>query len=340
MKITVRRLLCLVLTGLMTALCCPAAFAESGGSTAAPDYAEAGSWVSRPEQPVHGADTFFILPTVNMKDTEPGNEDITDEKKASRFVKTLGLEGGIVSESTDVYAPFYRQVTLGCYIQADGMIAPDYLIRADFAEYTDIAYGDIRNAWLYYMEHDNNGRPVVLFGYSQGSEMILRLLEEFGDTEAFKAVFVAAYVIGAQVDGSRLDAHPALKMAQGETDTGVIVSYNAVDARMEQTGEKEYAINPLNWRTDSTPAEKEQNLGFVTTDVTGKITEEVPAYCGATLDAESGRLVVTGAEDLDALYEASGTLFHKGDYHLYDLNFFYRNLQKNIADRVAAFSGS
>jgi pimeloyl-ACP methyl ester carboxylesterase len=305
-----------------------------------PDYTDASAWVALPETLRHDADTFFILPTVNMKNTEPGNEDIYNGRDASRFVKTFGMEKGIVEESTNVYAPYYRQSTIGCLMDEDGMIPSDWPRAAKSPEYEDLAYSDIRAAWLHYLDNWNDGRPVVLFGFSQGAQMALRLLTEFGADGALSDRLVAAYVIGMPIDESCLAGRPWLHMAQGEDDTGVIISFSAMDERADIAPVRQYAINPLNWRTDSTPASKEENLGFVTADTWGKITEEIPAYCGAYLDPDSGELVVTDGEALDELYEASGTLFPAGDYHLYDLNFFYRNLQKNIADRIESFIAS
>ena len=321
---------------------------SSGEAIPAPDYSNAESWVSLPSEVTHKADTFFILPTVNMKETTAGNEDIYDEKKALRFVKTFNMEKGIVDEATDVYAPYYRQTTLPCHLTDDGFLSDSFLPGTE--EYEEIAYNDVRAAWLYYAENCNQNRPVVLFGYSQGGEMLLRLLAEFGDGDILSDHLIAAYVIGASVDEDYLETHPYLHLAENETDTGVIVSYNAMDERAQKPDTKEFAINPLNWRTDSEPASHNENLGYTVVDTWGKITEEIPSFCGAYLDAESGRLIVTAVDDkatpplsarrqvLDAMYESTGNPpFAKGDYHMYDLNLFYRNLQKNVAARIESF---
>lgn len=66
--------------------------------------------------------------------------------------------------------------------------------------------------------------------------------------------------------------------------------------------------------------------------------QEIPGYCGAYLDEESGKLIVTDADNLDELYGTTGTVFPVGDYHQNDLNLFYRNLQKNVADRIQCFN--
>ena len=301
------------------------------------DYTLADSWFAKPETPTHDADVFMIMPTVNMHGLIPDNEDISNMRTALRFEKTFNMEKGIVSDFADVYAPYYQQATLGCYMDDAGNLIGGTTDDSKQTVYNDIAYEDVKNAWDYYWNNLNQGRPVVLFGYSQGAYMVLRLLSDVGQDEAFSEKLVAAYAIGASVDEAFIADHPYLKMAEGETDTGVIVSYNAIDERAEKPAEKELSINPLNWKTDGTPAEKEENLGFVSVNTYGEIVEEIPEYCGAYLD-NSGKLIITDADNLDELYGADNGFFPQGDYHMYNLAFFYRNLQENAEARIEAFS--
>lgn len=58
-----------------------------------------------------------------------------------------------------------------------------------------------------------------------------------------------------------LSEHTYLKAAKSKKDTGVIISFNAVDERMEYNGVKEVSINPLNWKTTSKKADKSLNKG-------------------------------------------------------------------------------
>ena len=67
------------------------------------------------------------------------------------------------------------------------------------------------------------------------------------------------------------------------------------------------------------------------------VTQEIEEFCGAYIDDENGRLVVTDIADADNYYNAQ-SVFPQGDYHLYDLTFFYSNLKDNVADRVEAFT--
>ena len=305
------------------------------------DYSDAANWVSLPgaeelADPSKKADVFMVLPTINMNKFKPGNTDPTNLREALRFTKTFNMEKGILDDAAAIYSPLYRQTTIGSFLGEDGLI--DFANVSDARRnYDDIAYADIRNAWLYYMENYSNGRPVVLFGYSQGGDMVKRLLEEFGDDSAFKEKLVAAYIIGSSVTEEDIAKYPQLSMARGEKDTGVIISFNAVDARMEMPDTKELSINPLNWKTDSTPAPAKKNLGMVTANTWGVETSETPAYCGAYIDSANGRLVVTDIEGQDELFGADNGVFRKGDYHTYDLNMFYRNLEKNVQTRIKEF---
>ena len=47
-------------------------------------------------------------------------------------------------------------------------------------------------------------------------------------------------------------------------------------------------------------------------------------------------MIVTDIDGQDALYSTEG-IFKTGDYHLYDLAFFYRNLQNNVKQRTESF---
>ena len=49
-------------------------------------------------------------------------------------------------------------------------------------------------------------------------------------------------------------------------------------------GTKTLAINPLNWKTDGTAADKSLNLGACFTNYSGEIEEEIPALTGAYID--------------------------------------------------------
>jgi hypothetical protein len=67
----------------------------------------------------------------------------------------------------------------------------------------------------------------------------------------------------------------------------------------------------------------------------GRIKKEIPQLTGAYLDSMRGTVKVT---DLDAAAYLPGLdLFKPGEYHIYDYQFFYRNLQTNVGDRIDVY---
>ena len=304
------------------------------------DYSLDEYWINKPSKIKKSADVFFVLPTVDMKKLYADNEDILNKRNALRFYLTYNMEKSVVEYSANVFAPLYRQITMGTYMDSDSMIINQDRDYLESSKYVDIAYADVKNAFEYYLENLNDGRGVVLFGYSQGGEMLLKLLSEYGDDERFKKVYIAAYILGASVTEDYLAENPYLKAAKGKKDTGVIVSFNPVDARMEYTGKKEVSINPLNWKTSSKKADASLNKGYASYDTYGKLVEKIPNYCGAYIDKKTGKLIVTDIEGQDELYETDTVFFKKGDYHLYVLSFFHENIKKNIAARIKAYNAN
>ena len=104
---------------------------------------------------------------------------------------------------------------------------------------------------------------------------------------------------------------------------------------MVPEGVKTLAINPLNWKTDSAKADKSENLGACFTDYSGNITQEIKNLTGAYIDSERGTLKVTDVSSKD--YPSGLDIMGEGIYHIYDYQFFYRNLEKNVQTRLNAY---
>lgn len=288
-------------------------------------YADKGNWAFYPETLEHDVDVFFVAPTAGHDDSF--NMKMDDEDYKASFKGATVMEMGIYDTKADFYAPYYRQVSLECYL-----LSPE-----EQEQYFQIAYEDIEDALDYYIKNLNNGRPYILAGFSQGSDMIKRLLEHYEDASKN---MIAAYAIGWNFPADEIAQYPAIKMAQGESDTGVVVSfcsespdYNKAGAIVPTTT---IGINPLNWKTDGSVATKEENLGACFTNYSGVILDEGLALCGAYLDVENrGTLKVTDVTPSD--YPAGLKFLEDGNYHLYDYQFFYRNLQENVEKRIDAW---
>ena len=274
------------------------------------------------------ADLFFVCPTVDMGKGGNFNADIHSEKYRESFDGAINMELGIYDDDLSVYAPYYRQATFPVYS----------LSKEEQEKYVEIAYEDVKKAFIYYADHTDASRPLVLAGFSQGSDLIIRLMKDLFDEPKYQRRLVAAYAIGWKLTEDEVKEFPHLKPAEGETDTGVIVAFNSEDKGITSSliigeNEKTYSINPLNWKTTSEIADKALNKGACFTDYSGNIKEEIPNLTGAYIDEKRGALKVTDINPKDY----PGKLFEDGIYHLYDYQFFFRNLEENVKTRLSAF---
>lgn len=299
-------------------------------SEAATAYDNPEHWAYRGERrgEVQKVDVFFICPTVYFGNENQPNMPMESSEVRKQFLGAINMEKGIYDAETNFYAPYYQQVGLQVYNLETTVAQP----------YFEIAYQDVKAAFSYYLREYNQGRPIILAGFSQGADMVIRLLKDMYEDEQLQKQLVAAYAIGWRITPEELKRYPQLKMAKGQYDTGIIVSFNT-EAPNIQTSllvpEKTLGINPLNWKTTSEQADKSLNKGAVFTDYAGSILKEVPYLTGAYLDPNRGTLKVTdvSAEEYPPMLE----VFDKGVYHIYDYLFFYRNLQENVKDRIHAF---
>ena len=170
--------------------------------------------------------------------------------------------------------------------------------------------------------------------------MCYRLMEEYFDDEALADRLVAVYAIGWPLTQEMTEQYPQLKPAQGADDLGTVISFECeaeevTDSLIVPQGVKALSINPLNWKTDSTPASKEENLGACFTDYSGSIVTDAVGLCGGYIDEARGVLKVTDVSPED--YPAIVPGLPEGAYHIYDYQFFFRNLQENVKLRTDAY---
>ena len=272
------------------------------------------------------ADVFIIAPTVDMRSEY--NMPL-DDKNKSRLTRALNMQKGIYEDSLRMFAPMYAQMSFKGFELTDAEREP----------YAQIAYDDISEAFLYYLEHENQGRPIVLFGYSQGASYVYRLLEEYFGDEKLYSQLVAAYAIGWGCTFEDTVRYPQIVPATGEDDIGCVITYDAEapeveDSQISPRDERHFAINPLNWKTDATPADRLENKGawFVDNDLT---VTEAPQLCGAYIDTERGVLKVTDVDPAE--YSVRPDVLPEGSFHIYDLYFFWNNLKENIEVRLEAY---
>lgn len=293
------------------------------------DYSDMDNWAYYESEKDGEADVFFISPTSCHSDGDSIIAPVSEESNSANL-GSINMEKGIYEDVGRFFAPYYNQLTLEAYT-----VSEDERLKA-----LETCYADVKAAFEYYMENENDGRPVIIAGFSQGAEHGLKLVEEYSDDEEFREQLVAAYLIGWRVTDEDIDNYPNIKLAEGEADTGVIIAFDCEAEDVNDTivvpdGGFTYSINPLNWKTDTTPASKDENMGACFTDYEGNIKSEIPQLCGARIDEERGTIKVDDVTPEE--YPAALDIFPEGSYHIYDYQFFYRNLKENVGVRLNSY---
>jgi len=272
-------------------------------------------------------DVFYVYPTVSAN--ESGSMAISDDEDRALAQGILASQASVFESDANVFAPYYRQMTTNVDMSQGGL-------ATDTKEFKQGAV-DVQDAFNYYIDNLNEGRPFIIAGHSQGTMALIELIKNrFGDDEALRSRMVAAYLLGYTVTDDDL-AKAGLTAAEGANDTGVVVTYNtqsttSAGGPMLMAGA--HCINPLNWKTDDTYAPASENIAArFYDDATGAFQREVANYSDAQINLETMALTTTipEGEVLDI------GPYDEGVYHRYDYAFWYRNLEANVGDRISAY---
>ncbi len=322
-----------ILTGLFLASC--------SGKNDASDYSERENWLSLPASNDGEVDIFYLYPTAYYKsaDTDPDVCEINDAAMRANAQSAFQRQARAFEAAGNVYAPYYRQ--------ADAMTCLSLPLEEQDELLQGVTKSDVFASFKYFIKHYNNGRPFILAGHSQGSNMLLYLLSEYmqENPDVYERM-VAAYVIGYSVTDDYLSENPHLKFAEGADDTGVIISYNTEAPTIEGSNPVllpgAMAINPINWKRDETPAAAEENLGSILLNSDGSVVLDeqgcykiMQNFADARIDLDRGSLICS---TVDADKWAPGNaVFGRGIFHSFDYPFYFYNIQVNAANRVSNF---
>ena len=304
-----------------------------------PNYENLESWAAHPskidsvidvfyttEKENLKADVFYIYPTLltdnkndswnsNIKDP---NQNIVVRNIAIRYQASAWANAG------RIYSPLYRQVHY----------------RSFYEPYTsnggkkagEIAYDDIRRAFIFYLEKFNQGRPIIIAGHSQGAYHCKTLLKEFFDGKELQNQLVAAYIPGTRVDINEFNTIHALK---DPVDIKGYLSWNTFRINKKPKKGKhpahfswkknQFVTNPIKW-DESRSGSIEEHKGLLFYDQ--KIypnSVDIVIYDGLLWSS-----VPKGIK---------GSLLLKliKNYHFGDVNLFWKDISENAKKRVESF---
>ena len=231
----------------------PADTTENVFVPAAPDYSDAAMWHIEYNDKGDGADVFYLPSTWEYdRTTTDGIICHYADPSITKHHDDVEIEmkgvADYMADGNNFYSPHYRHITLDSW----ATLNEDTISR----RYNDVAFVDVRNAFNHYMSENNNGRPFILAGFSQGGKSVVELLKILTPEQREK--LIAAYVLGYKVTPDDVAAAPWIKAAQKADDTGVTICYNSVSdvkyVKPVVSAPTVMCINPVNWRTDASPA--------------------------------------------------------------------------------------
>lgn len=298
-----------------------------------PDYSQNLSWAALPwtedaadltpdgltnEQENAKVDVFFIHPTtyVGKKGEKSWNAPVDDQLLNDRTSeKSIQYQASIFNETGRVFAPYYRQAHLHAYFTKDTTSADKALA---------LAYGDVRMAFQYYLDHHNQGRPFIIASHSQGTTHAIRLLQEFVDGKDLQQKMIAAYIIGIPV----FDYYfKNIQACESETDLGCYTAWRTFKKGHEPKKNAKGIVvtNPLSWTRDENYVAKENNQGAILLPFETLIPQASDAQV-------HGPILWVSKPKFPGSWLLLGA-----NYHVGDMNIFYMNIRNNVKKRAVSF---
>lgn len=301
-----------------------------------PDYSQASAWAALPDradaadvfpkgmkdyQKDAEVDVFFVHPTIytqKRKEADGWNADVQNAKMNKRVDgSAIRFQSSIFNGVGRVYAPRYRQAHIRTYWMGDSTMKTRIF---------DLAYSDVRNAFQYYLDHYNQGRPIIIASHSQGTTHTRRLLQEFFNDSNLRNRLVVAYLVGMPVEKDLFTNIPPCDRPE---QTGCFCSWRTYlkghYPQGYQAGNNIVSTNPLNWSSDTLYASQELNKGAVLRN----FNKAIPKVCDAQV--HDGLLWVNKPK-------FPGSFLYKNpNYHIGDFNLFYSNVRENAVARIGYF---
>jgi hypothetical protein len=299
-----------------------------------PDYSDFRQWAAHPGkkniteiippnsslenmQLAAEADIFYIHRTTLISRCR-WNSDTRNQKLNNITDKqAIRNQAGIFNGSCRIFAPRYRQATLYSFFDKKG----------NGEKALDLGYKDVRAAFLYYLQHFNNGRPVIIAGHSQGAQHATNLIREFFDGKDLEKKLIAAYLTGMPL---QINTFRTIPFSENPSQTGCFVSWSTFGDGVYPNYFKEgyktaVTTNPLTWDCQQGYAGYEKHLGAVSPGFKKIHRHCINAKCG------TGVLWIKNKKILTFIP------LPLKNYVVMDFDLFYMNTRENVKQRIEAY---
>ncbi|MCW0198449.1 DUF3089 domain-containing protein, partial [Sphingopyxis sp.] len=291
------------------------------------------------------AAVFFVHPTsyYSKASWNAPLDDADANYRAKLFMQGMASAFG---DAGEVWAPRYRQATLGAFLAED---------RVTAGKAIDAAYRDVEQAFDAFVAAVPKNKPIILAGHSQGALHIEMLIKNrIAGTPLAKRI-VAAYVIGWPISLDTDMEALGLPACQTPEQKGCILSWatfaepadtsmvtGAYDGTIgfdgrPRAGTRMLCTNPLTGIPD-TAAGPDANIGTLKPSAGFKAGTLIAGKVGAQCDADRGFLLI-GDADAAKNYVVAGYVLPGNNYHVYDITLFWANVRADALRRLATYEG-
>ena len=306
-----------------------------------PDYRNLDPWAVHPNKTVEQlidfennksklpVDVFFIYPTMHTdKNDTTWNADIFDAKTRKYILEsTVKYQSSAWFSVGNLYVPFYRQAHLRVFEES--------YWKNGGQEAFDIAYQDVKQAFLIFLKKYNSGNPIIIASHSQGAGHAKRILQEFFDNKPLQNKLVAAYLIGTKITSKDFKS---LKLMTNQNETGGFITWNTHRKMSERKTKKtsftvpfDYlenalCVNPVTWNLEKA-SNYSSHKGFLYLNT--KI------YPKSVKIENMDKAVFVKIPKMDIIKKLAVSTVR--DYHKADINMFWEDIRQNSIHRSKIF---
>ena len=322
-------------------------------------------------------DVFYIYPTVyyggyngNFWNSNPESEDHINRVDALALKNQASVFAGI----TNVYTPLYRQLFYDglVYHNTNELltdIALDPKLKNNFKYYKDLiysnkslelfsfennklksyakesfdlAYNDIKRAFLTYLDKENNDKKIIIASHSQGTLHAARLIDEvILPNKSLKSKLILAYLIGMPVSRQFKD-YP---VCEDPVQLNCFMSWNTHGNNYfpydNEVYEEIVANNPITFSSDKSISSLESHKGILMPSFFQMFKYRILNQPIGPLKLKNENKIAVqsnkGSLQLIELNIPWIKIFEKESFHAGDFNFFWLNIRENLHYRLSNY---
>jgi len=324
-------------------------------------------------------DVFYIYPTVYYSGYN-GNlwNSNTEDPSHYKMVSLLAIknQASVFSGLTNVYAPLYRQLFYDGLVYHNtnellNKIAFDPKLKNNFNTYKneiysslynslqlfsyennklrsfakesyDLAYNDVKRAFLKYLELENQDKKIILAAHSQGTLHAIRLLKEvILPNEKIKNKLILSYLVGMPVENNFKNFYPC----ENPDDMNCYMSWNTFGNNFNPYDNEVYgdvlATNPVTFTSDFSANQIMDHKGILIPSFFQLFKYQIfkLPINNLSLKKENSIIVKSdkGSLQVKKMNIPWIKIFEKESFHAGDYNFFWLNIRENLNYRLSNY---